>query len=44
MEFVIAAVLLSALLWGVLPRYAHRTVRVQARAARPATRNSREAA
>ena len=44
MEFVIAAVLMSALLWAGLPRYAHRIVRIQARAANSATRNFRESA
>ena len=44
MEFVIASVFLSALLWVALPRQAHRFARIQARAGNPATRHSRESA
>jgi len=44
MEFVIASVLVSTLLWVALPRHAHRIARLQARAENPATRHSRESA
>ena len=44
MEFVIAAVLMSALMWGLLPRHASRPAPVRSRAAESAKRIRREVA
>ncbi|MFN4326729.1 MAG: hypothetical protein ACK4FP_12705 [Azonexus sp.] len=44
MEFVIAAVLMSALMWGLVPRQADSLAKVRTRAAESARRNRREVA
>ncbi|MDE1545840.1 hypothetical protein PTW32_10445 [Dechloromonas agitata] len=44
MEFVIAAVLMSALMWGLVPRRALSLAKVHSRVAESARRNRREVA